>query len=56
MHAMIVVATRSGSIDALPQHARDTDPYATPWHWFYPSRTTLLPHYLTTSPPRCLTA
>jgi hypothetical protein len=42
---MIVIAFRSGSIDALPQSERDTDPYATPLHWFYPSvRTTLQPH------------
>ena len=33
---MIVIATRSGSIDALPQSERDTDPYATPLHWFLP--------------------
>jgi hypothetical protein len=66
---MIVIATRSASIDALSQSERDTDPYATPLHWFLPiglNHLTILshhqftallpPHHLTTSPPHHLTA
>ena len=38
---MIVIATRSSTIDALTQQARDADPYATPLHWFYLSTVAL---------------
>ena len=63
---MIVIATRSGSIDAQPQSERDTDPYATPLHWsllvgsnhltilLHHQFTASLPHNFTTSLPRYL--
>ena len=41
MHALIVIAFRSASIEALPQSERDNDRYATPFHWFYLSTVAL---------------
>ena len=41
MHALIVIAFRSASIEALSPSERESDRYATPFHWFYLSTVAL---------------